>query len=181
VTQSGKNRGSDRGAAVDAKRDPIPPDLDGRRSRGLAGPTDEEEASDARRRYRRYGIEPISPDPCIGALIAPAEQVLASHRWVALDRRQGSTEAQASTPMRGDLYVTTARLVHVGRHVVTVELDDIEDAALVGDRVLLVTHGGIGITLETDRPQLLRVQLAAARAARTGPTRPPGRSQGAAR
>lgn len=157
------------------------PVLDGSGSRGHAGPTDEEAASNARRRYRRYGIEPISPDPCIGALIAPAEHVLASHQWVALDHRQMSAGAAASTPVRGDLYVTTARLVHVGRQVVTVELDDIEDAAIVGDRLLLVTRGGIGITLETDRPQLLRVQLAAARAARTGPTRPAGRSQGAAR
>jgi hypothetical protein len=104
-------------------------------------------------------------------LLEPGELVLACHRWVALDRHQRSTVEAPSVSLRGDLYVTTARLVHVGPPVVTVDLDDIEDAALVGDRVLLVTRGGAGITVDTDRPRLLRVQLAAARVARTGMTR----------
>lgn len=182
VRESRKIRGSDFSRAVDAVGDRTSPDPDGGDKRDDSRRADDEEASAERRRYRNHGIEPIAPDPCIGALLEPAEQVLACHRWVALDRHQRSTGEAPSASVRGDLYVTTARLVHVGPQVDVVELDDIEDAALVGDRVLLVTRGGAGITVDTDRPRLLRVQMAAARVARAGLTRRrSGRPQLAAR
>lgn len=166
VKESRKIRGSDVSRAVDAVGDRTSTDLDGGDKRVDPRRADDEEAIAARRRYRNHGIEPIAPDPCIGALLEPAELVLACHRWVALDRHERTTVEAPSASVRGDLYVTTARLVHVGPQVDVVELDDIEDAALVGDRVLLVTRGGAGITVDTDRPRLLRVQMAAARVAR---------------
>jgi hypothetical protein len=171
VDESGKIRGRDLGRAIDAAAGRTATDLDGREGRPGVGRTDDEDAGHARRRYRSHGIEPLEPDPCIGPLLEPGEDVLARHQGVVLDRRQLSTRDDPSSPMPGDLYVTSSRLVHVGRRVVTIELDDVEDAALVGDRVLLITRGGIGVTLEGDRPRLLRVQMAAARAARSGPTR----------
>jgi hypothetical protein len=182
VHESGKIRRDDLEPAPDAAPDRIPADLDAREAQPDLGRTDEEDASDARRRFRSHGIEPLAPDACIGSMLAPGEDVLAHHRSVGLDRLQRSKEIEPTVPMLGDLYVTSARLVHLGLRVLTIELDDIEDAALVGDRVLLVIRGGTGVALETDRPRLLRVQMAAARAARSGPTgRRPGRSQPAAR
>jgi hypothetical protein len=169
VKKPEKIRGSDRGPAVDGDRDRTSPDLGGEGSRGHLGRTDEEDASDARRRYRNHGIEPIAPDVRIGPLLTPGEDVLAHHRNVGFERTQRSNEIEPFVRMRGDLYVTSARLVHVGLRVLTIELDDIDDAALVGERVLLVTRGGVGIALDSDRPRLLRVQMAAARAARTRP------------
>ena len=169
--ESGKIRREDLEPAVDAAPDRRSTDLDAREARPDVARTDEEDASDARRRYRSHGIEPLAPDDCIGPMLAPGEYVLAHHRSVGLDRRQRSKEIEPSVPMRGDLYVTSARLVYLDGRVLTIDLDDIEDAALVGDRVLLVTRGGIGFILETARPRLLRVQMAAARAARAGPTR----------
>ena len=168
---SGKIRGHDLGRAIDAATDRRATDLDGRETRSDVRPTDDEDASRARRRYRSHGIEPLAPDPCFGVLLEPGEDVLARHQGVGLDRRQLSTRDGSSAPTVGDLYVTSTRLVHLSLPVVMIELDDIEDAALVGHRVLLVTRGGIGVTLEADRPRLLRVQMAAARAARTGLTR----------
>ena len=168
---SGKIRGHDRGRAIDAATDRKATDLGGREARSHIRRSDDEDASRARRRYRSHGIEPLAPDPCIGLLLEPGEDVLATHQGVGLDRRQLSTRDGTSAPTVGDLYVTSTRLVHVGLPVVTIELDDIEDAALVGDLVLLITRGGIGVTFETDRPRLLRVQMAAARAARTALTR----------
>jgi len=181
VRESRKIREQDPKPAIDAAPDRRAADLDARVARPDVGRTDDEDASDARRRYRTHGLEPLRPDTCIGPLLETDEVVLARHQGVGLDGRQLS-QSGPSAPIRGDLYVTSARLVHVGLRVVTIELDDIEDAALVGHRVLLVTRGGVGVTLETDRPRLLRVQMAAARAARTGLTRRrSGRPQLAAR
>ncbi len=157
--------------AADAALDRVSTDVDtGDPPRDLAQ-MDEEEASEARRRYRSEGIEPLEPDARIGPLLAPGEVVFAHHRVVALARRQRSKEIVPSAQMRGHLYVTSARLVHVGPSVLTIDLDDIEDAALAGELVLLIVRGGVGITLDSDRPRLLRVQMAAARAGRADPTR----------
>ena len=171
MQEPGKIRRHDLEPAVDAAPDRRSTDLDAGDARPDVVHSDDEEASEARCRYRSHGIEPIAPDDCIGPILAHGEDVLAHHRSVGLDRRQRSKETKPSVPMRGDLYVTSARLVYLDGRVLTIDLDDIEDAALVGDRVLLVTRGGIGITLDSDRPRLLRVQVAMARAARAGPIR----------
>ena len=181
VGESGMIRRRGLRTSDDTATDWRPTDLDPREARPDVERADDEDASAARRRYRSHGIEPLAPDPCIGLLLEPDEDVLARHHGVGLDRRQ-STRAAPSAQLLGDLYVTSARLVHVGLSVLMIELDDIEDAALVGDRVLLVTRGGVGVTLETGQPRLLRVQVAAARAARAGRIRRgPGRPQLAAR
>ena len=144
--------------------------------------TDESAASDARVRYREHGMEPLEPDERIRSLLAPDEELLAVRRHVALARPQPSDGAPAIDPISGDLYVTSARLVHVGRSILAFDLDDIEDAALAEERVLLVLRDGAGIALDAVRPRLLRVQIAAARAARAGMTgRRRGRLQPASR
>jgi len=141
---------------------------------GVAGlptaATDEEAASAARARFKSFGVEPVDADDRVRGLLDPAEQVLAVRHSVALDRRLGSSRASAINSIRGDLYVTTARLVLVGEQLLTFELDQIEDTALAGELVLLILGAGVGIVLDADRPRLLRVQIAAARAARAGPT-----------
>jgi len=180
MPEPGRIRTSDLGASVDGtpdarSTDRDAPDLDPHRARPDVEWSDDEAASDARRRYRSHGIEPLAPDARISPLLTPGESVVAHHPSVGLARRLRSKEVESTVPVHGHLYVTSARLVHLCPGALTIALDDIEDAALIGDRVLLVTRGGVGITLDADRPRLLRVQIAAARAARTGPTRrPPG-------
>jgi hypothetical protein len=130
--------------------------------------TDEAAASEARARFRTFGVEPLEADDRVRALLDPCEQVLAIRHSVALDRRLGSSRTSVIDSIRGDLYVTTTRLVLVGEQVVTFHLDQIEDSALAGESVLLILGDGVGIVLDADRPRLLRVQIAAARAARAG-------------
>jgi len=127
---------------------------------------DDVAASEARVRYRTCGVEPVEADEGIRGLLVSGEDVVAVRRNVALDRRLASAREPVVDSIRGDLYVTTKRLVHVGDCVLTFDLEEIEDSALAGDTVLLLLGDGVGVALRTDRPRLLRVQIAAARAAR---------------
>jgi hypothetical protein len=45
--------------------------------------------------------------------------------------------------------------------VVSVSLVDLEESSLAGERLLLTLRGGEGLTLDVDRPRLLRAEMAA--------------------
>ena len=60
------------------------------------------------------------------------------------------------------LYLTSRRLVHLGQVVLSVNLIDIEESSLAGERLLLTLRNGEGLTLDVDRPRLLRAEMAAA-------------------
>jgi hypothetical protein len=119
-------------------------------------------ATVARARFRAEGPDTLPADPRIARLMVQGELLVAKRGEVAVDRRQASLRDR---PV-GDLYVTSERLILVGSSAITIALEDIEDAALIGDCVLLMLTGGAAIAIEADRPRLLRVQIAAARAAR---------------
>jgi hypothetical protein len=53
-------------------------------------------------------------------------------------------------------------LVHTGRVLVSIGLDQLREMSLAGERLLLTLDGGEGMSLETDRPRLLRVEISAA-------------------
>lgn len=125
---------------------------------------DEVVAAEARLRYRAEGIAPLDPDDAIRPLLDEDEQALAVRRSAALDRREPPVNPYPAG-VAGDLYVTSHRLLLVGRHTMTFDLADIADAVVSGERLLLVMDDGSGITLDVDQPRLLRVQIAAARAA----------------
>ena len=45
------------------------------------------------------------------------------------------------------------------------DLSEIDDVVLSGERLLLVLRGGQGVSIDAPQPRLLRVEIAAARAA----------------
>jgi hypothetical protein len=61
----------------------------------------------------------------------------------------------------GSLYLTSRRLIHLGQVVVTVQLTDIVESSLAGERLLVTLRDGEGLTLDLDRPRLFRAELAA--------------------
>jgi hypothetical protein len=66
----------------------------------------------------------------------------------------------------GSLYMTSQRLVHIGEKSRAVDLADIAETGVALERLLLVDLAdGSDLAIEVDQPRLLRVQLAAARAA----------------
>ncbi|HEU0236493.1 MAG TPA: hypothetical protein VFR14_08645 [Candidatus Limnocylindrales bacterium] len=134
--------------------------------RSSAGDRDEAAAREARARYRRYGPEPLEPTDAARALLAPGEVLLGICRDVALElRRPGEGGLPVQRPA-GDLYVTSERLIHASPEDWSVQLDEIDDAAVSRGRVLLVLHGGAGAALDTDEPRLVRATIATARVAR---------------
>jgi hypothetical protein len=82
-----------------------------------------------------------------------------------------SSAAQAAEKLSGRLYLTTTRLLLLVRSTadgpidaeLAVPLSDIDELAVVGERLLVSLSDGTGLTVDAGRPRLLRVQIAAAR------------------
>jgi len=123
---------------------------------------DEASADEARLRLREDGIVPIEPDDRIRVMLAPGEIVAAVRRSVSLERRKGARE---SPGLIGDLYVTTRRLVHLGRDRVEYSLCEIRDAVEAEGALRLIVGDQRGIEIRVSDPRLLRVEIAAVREA----------------
>lgn len=115
---------------------------------------------------------PIEPDERINVLLAPGEDLVAVRRSVRLERRQGKREF--GDGVGGDLYVTTQRIIHLGRVRADYSLGEIRDA-VEGEGVLrLIIGEDRGIEIDVHDPRLLRVEIAAVReAARASAARSP--------
>ena len=129
---------------------------------------DEAAADEARERYRTRPTAALAPDARIGPLLAPGEQVLAKRESAFVDRRQPLPGSDEPSGIAGDLYLTSRRLVLAGRYTLAFELDEIEEALLSGDQLLLVMRDGRGASVGVAQPRLLRVEIAAARAVARG-------------
>jgi hypothetical protein len=120
---------------------------------------DEIAARAARDHLRDGAMIPIIPDATISPLLHPGELVLA-HRGNAL--LNPPTSDPSLPGYGGALYLTSRRLVHTGRVVVSIGLEQIRETSLAGERLLLTLDGGEGMSLETDQPRVLRVEISAA-------------------
>ena len=130
---------------------------------------DEAEADEARARIRREGLPDLPPDERIAPLLQPGERVVAVRHAALLDRREPAPGERLTPGVAGELYVTSRRLVLVGRLTISVPLDAIADVVVAGGRLLLVLRDGHGVALQVAGPRLLWVEIAAVRAsARAG-------------
>jgi hypothetical protein len=125
---------------------------------------DEAAADRARDVYLTRAMTPMVPDDLIAPLLGPGEHVLAVRRSVVLDRRRPPPRSSGPASLAGDLYVTSKRLVLVGRLTLAIDLDEVEDAVVSRERILLVMGDGRGAALDVARPRQLRVEIATARA-----------------
>jgi hypothetical protein len=127
---------------------------------------DETLADEARERYRTVGLPVLEPSALLG-MLKPGERLHAVHRMAMLEVGwRGATGADPNLPHGGTLYVTSQRLVHRGTEDGTWAFGDIDEMAVALERLLLVRmRDGSDLAIEVDQPRLLRVQLAAARAA----------------
>lgn len=128
--------------------------------------SDQASADDARVRLRKRGIVSVEPDERIGVMLAPGERVVAVRRAIAIERLKD--ERHPERALRGDLYVTTNRLVCLGQVPVDVPLVEIKEAVVVAGVLRLVIGHGRGLGIRTRDPLLLRVELSAVREAARG-------------
>lgn len=126
---------------------------------------DEAAATEARERYRRAAQPRLESGEPLSKLLEPDEWLLAVRKTAILDRREPKEGETARAGLGGQLAVTSRRLILAGRQVVTFDLGDIEDIQLSGDRLMVTIRGGSGMVLDVEQPRLLRVEIAAARAA----------------
>jgi len=119
---------------------------------------DEAAACAARERYRDGPMPSIEADDGIATHLLSGECLLGLRRHAIL----GSPGGDAALGYGGTLYLTSRRLIHLGQVSVSVQLVDIIEASLSGERLLLSLQNGEGLTLDLDRPRLLRAEMAAA-------------------
>ena len=121
----------------------------------------DEAAADAERvRLGGASLPDVSDQAGSGLQLRPNEVVHAIRPVALLEGSSGQT------PIGGTLYLTSQRLVHAGPSMRETELTDIAEIAVALERLLLVDLAdGSDLAIEGDQPRLLRVQLAAARAA----------------
>jgi len=122
----------------------------------------DEQDADAER--ERLAHEPLPELPSRAEQVFqpwPDEDIHAERHAAMVER------GQDTPPSGGTLYLTSRRLVHVGNEaVVEIDLERVADMAVALERLLLVElMDGSDLAIEVDGPRLLRVQVAAARAA----------------
>jgi hypothetical protein len=157
-------RGSDRSTeAAPSTAEPAQPAPALRDAAAIAARVAADEgAADAER--ERLAREPLPVLEAQAEMLFQLErdEVLHAERRAALVER-----GQNAQPSGGTLYLTSRRLVHIGTEAVEeVRLDAITDMAVAMERLLLIELAdGSDLAIEVDEPRLLRVQVAAARAA----------------
>jgi hypothetical protein len=129
---------------------------------------DEAAADRARERYRTSPMVPITPDARIAAALGPGELVVAVRPSAVLERREPQPDEARPRGLAGALYVTSRRLILLGRVSLAIAFEEIEEVGLSGERLLLVLCDRKGVWLEAPQPRLLRVEIAWARAAVRG-------------
>jgi hypothetical protein len=122
--------------------------------------SDEAAADDERARLTHEPLPSLSDgnEPILRLL--PGEVIHAMRPMAVLEDGRGQLLSG------GSLYMTSQRLVHIGKKSRAVDLADIAETGVALERLLLVDLAdGSDLAIEVDQPRLLRVQLAAARAA----------------
>lgn len=119
---------------------------------------DEREAEDLRERLRDRPPASLEPDEKIAAHLADGEHLHALRRSAIL-REPGGDDGLGSG---GPLYLTSARIVHLGQVVMSIQLHDILEASIAGERLLISLPDGEGFSIDIARPRAFRAELAAA-------------------
>lgn len=124
---------------------------------------DEADAAAARRRFRAHGLPRLEANDHVARWLRQTEVVVARRAAVIVERHDAGNEPAESG---GELYLTTQRLLVLGRRPIAVDLDEVDELEVVGERLLVRLRTGIGLAIQTGGPRLLRTEVAAAMEAR---------------
>ena len=99
-------------------------------------------------------------DPVIAPYLREREQILVRRSNARLT--PVSPGQQPSPPVSGPLFLTDRRLMNLEGKLHSIELADITELAISGDKVLVTLRGSHGAILELDSPDEFRSSIAAA-------------------
>lgn len=119
---------------------------------------DEAEADAARERLWDAPMPVIPTDERLAPHLSPGEGVHSERRSAILSVPGGDR----ALGYGGTLFLTSRRLIHQGQVMVSVQLTDIVETSLAGERLLLALRDGEGMAFDLDRPRLFRAEIAAA-------------------
>ena len=119
---------------------------------------DEAAALEVRDRLHAAPLPAIAPDGVVEAHLGSGELVHGL-RTRAILKAPGDDRALG---YGGSLYLTSRRLIHIGQVTVNVQLTDIVETSLAGERLLVTLSSGEGLVLDVDRPRQLRTEIAGA-------------------
>ena len=119
---------------------------------------DEAAADEERDRLRDRPLARLEADPDAAALLEPGESLIATARALPQD----ATPPGEGTPGVVRALLTTRRLLLRGPvDVRELRLRDIEEVAVIGERMLVIAQaGGREARLDMDHPRVFRVRLA---------------------
>jgi hypothetical protein len=123
---------------------------------------DEAEADAARTRYRLDGLPRLEGDGLATERLRPDEAAIDVRSSAVVTRH---LLGDGTDELAGQLVLTTQRLLVVGHAPLEIELDEIDELALAGERLLVTLNDRTGLSIDAPRPRLLRVQIAALREA----------------
>jgi hypothetical protein len=124
----------------------------------------DEAAAAAARRSAADGLAFMEPDAIIGPELREGERVHALREGALLNRLDGGVLPGYA----GRLYLTDRRLVHAGQALFSLALSTLDEASIVGERLLLTLASGEGVSFDVAQPRLLRTQIGIARTAHRG-------------
>lgn len=128
---------------------------------------DEMQANEARQRYQSDGLPQLDADGRLAPMRRDDETLHAIHPGAMLEH--GSSGNNGAHLIGGTLYLTSQRLVHLAEETTEVPLGDVEEMAIALERLLLIRlRGELDLAIDVAHPRLLRVQIAAAKAAARG-------------
>ena len=117
---------------------------------------DVRDADALRERLRSLGQPSIPADGDLRQHLVPGEVVHALRRSAILSRPGSDDDREIG----GTLYLTSERVVHLGQVPMSVQLTDIVETSVAGERLLLSLHDGNGLVVDCSGPRAFRTQLA---------------------
>lgn len=117
---------------------------------------DERGAREERQRLSSEGLVPLEADLTVAGMLRTDEHVTDVREACQAERLSGLQRVNHS----GRLYVTSERLIIGGARGLEIEMRDIEELELIGERLMVRLRDGTGVGLDIPAPRVLRVRIA---------------------
>lgn len=103
---------------------------------------------------------PADADPRLAGVLEPGELLIDKRLQAVLTRV--TDDRRSSDPMPGALFLTDRRLLHLDGQNASINLAEIEELAIAGDRLLVTLAGLHGVIVDIESAAEFRAAISAA-------------------